>query len=186
MTTSKDKLIIATIEAIYTNGLHSVTTAKIAKEANLSEAMIYKHFGNKDHMIIESFMFIKIELNNFVLSKLTGSRDMRVESYNIWLANLDFFLNNPKYLRVLTQFEHSNYMTDSIKNDCLALIDVLISFFESGISKGIFKNMHIDIATALFFSPILTIAESIIDGRLERSKEVLDLVFHSTLDALTV
>ena len=183
---SKKKLINATIEAIYLNGLSSVTTAKIAKIANLSEAMIYKHFGNKDEMIKDSFMEIKADLNSYVQSKIIPDMDFETKCYNIWLAYVDYFIQNHKNLRVLNQVEHSNYMTDKIRDDYLNRSRTVITFFQSGIEQNIFKPMHIEIAVALFFSPILSIAESIIEKRLDRSEETLNMCYNSTMDALKI
>ncbi len=183
---SKDRLINATIEAIYKNGLHSVTTAKIAKTAKLSEAMIYKHFGNKDEMIIESFMMIKSSLNSYIQSKITPEMDFEATSYNIWLAHVDYFINNYKHLRVLNQVEYSNYMTDKIREECLTLSKSVITFFKNGIKLNIFKDMHIEIAVALFFSPILSISESIIEKRLDRTEDILLMCYESTMDALKI
>ena len=97
---SKDKLISATIEAICENGLHSVTTAKIANKAKLSEAMIYKTFGNKDDMIIASFLEIKKELNNYVISRLDSTMDFESKNYSIWQSHLNYFMGNPQHLIV--------------------------------------------------------------------------------------
>lgn len=183
---SKDRLIEATIEAIYLNGLHSVTTSKIAKQAKLSEAMIYKHFGNKDEMIVISFMNIKLRLNNYIESKIENIMDLNTVTYNVWLAHVDFFINNPTNLRVLNQFEHSNYMTDKISEECLKFSSVIISIFESGIKQGIYKEMHIEVAIALFFSPILSIADSIINKRIIKTEAMLKLLYDSTMLSLKV
>lgn len=184
--TSKERLIDATIEAIYTNGLNSVTTAKIAKQAKLSEAMIYKHFANKDEMIIASFMLIKVELNSYVKSKITKDMNFEITSYIIWLSHVEYFVNNPKKLRVLNQFEHSNYMTDLIREECLVLSRLVMGVFNKGIESNIFKPMHIEVAIALFFSPILSIAESIIENRLPKTEEMLKLMYNSTMAGLKI
>ncbi|MGL1893532.1 MAG: TetR/AcrR family transcriptional regulator [Spirochaetaceae bacterium] len=178
---SKDKLISATIEAIYTNGLNSVTTAKIAKQAKLSEAMIYRHFGNKDEMIIASYMEIKTELNDSVKINLSDEMYFNQTSYSIWLSHVDFFIDNPKKLRVLNQVEHSNLVTDTIRENCLELSQIAISFFEKGIKNNMFKPMHIEVAIALYFSPILSIAESIIRKRIIKSEVMLKQLYDSTM-----
>lgn len=182
--TSKEKLINATIDTIYYEGLNGVTTAKIAKAAGLSEAMIYKTFGNKDKMIVGSFMFIKTELNRYVLSKMSDSADYITQCRNIWYANLDFLVGNKKYLRVISQFEHSSYMTLEVRDECFNLIAAVFEFFKKGISNNFFKNMHYEIAVALFFAPILSIAESIVDKRISRTDENLEIIYNSTMDAM--
>lgn len=179
-------MINATIEALFSNGLHGVTTAKIAKIANLSEAMIYKHFVNKNKMMISAFMNIKAELNCFVESKITPEMDFEAKFYHIWRAHVDYFIQEPKNLTVINQIEHSNFMTDEIRSDCLEMSRSVISFFHRGIEENIFKPMHIEIAIALFFSPILSLAESIIEKRIEGSERMFDLCFQSTRDAFYI
>jgi AcrR family transcriptional regulator len=180
---SRNKLIDATIEAIYLNGLHSVTTSKIAKTAHLSEAMIYRHFGNKDEMILESFLSIKADLNRFVESGISDENNFDRTSHEIWTGHVNYFLNNPPKLSVLNQVEHSNYMTDEIRQNCLSLSEFVIRYFSRGIEQNLFKPMHIEIAIALYFSPLLNIAESIIEKRMENSEENLSLLYTSTMAA---
>lgn len=184
--TSKDKLINATIDTIYSQGLNSVTTAKVAKAAGLSEAMIYKTFGNKDEMIVKSFMHIKVALNSFVLSRMSESADFNEQSRNIWFANIEFLTSNKKYLMVISQFEHSSYMSSEVRGECFRLIEGIFEFFQKGKENNFFKEMHYEIAVALFFAPILSISESIVDGRMEKSKENLEIIYRSTIDAITI
>jgi AcrR family transcriptional regulator len=183
--TSKEKLINATIEVISESGLHSVTTAKIAKKAKLSEAMIYKNFGNKDHMIVESFLKIKKGLNDFVVSRLQGIENFEAQLYALWLGQFDYFVTNKDYLSVLIQFEHSKYMTESIRSSCYETISPLIAYFEKGVKLNMFKPMNIEILNALYFSPILSLAESIVSGRLEKNQEILDFVFEGSMKAIS-
>jgi AcrR family transcriptional regulator len=183
--TSKEKLINATIEVISESGLHSVTTAKIAKKAKLSEAMIYKNFGNKDHMIVESFLKIKKGLNDFVLSRLLGIENFEAQLYALWLGQFDYFVTNKDYLSVLVQFEHSKYMTEGIRSSCYKTISPLVAYFEKGVKLNIFKPMDIEILNALYFAPILSLAESIVSGRLEQNQETLDFVFEGSMKAIS-
>lgn len=181
---SKDRLIKATIKSMYEHGLNSITTSKIAKEAKLSEAMIYKNFGNKDELIIESFMLIKKELNRAIAERMNSEKSFHERCFDIWSAHVDFFTSNKKYLRVLSQFEHSSYMTEEIREKSLSMMSLVISFFQEGIELGKFKNMNIEIAIALFFAPILSISESINENRLEGSDKTLAFIFESTMDSI--
>ena len=182
--TSKQKLLNSTLKVIFENGLNNVTTAKIAKNAKLSEAMIYKLFTNKDKLIIETFLNIKKELNNVVMSKIIDKLSFEAKCYNIWRAHLEFFVINKDKLSVINQIEHSKYMTDSLREKCLIYSNFSISFFNDGIKNNYFKNINIEIAIALFFSPLLSIAESIINKRLDKSEEILKICFLATMDSL--
>lgn len=182
--TSKDKLIEATIEAVYESGLHSVTTAKIAQKAGLSEAMIYKHFGNKDEMITDTFMWIKQRLNKSVTRRWYLEEDFDRKKHHIWYGNVEFLTQHPKMLMYIIHFEHSKYMTDEIRNACLNIITDITDFFADSVDKGLLKPMPIELAIALFFSPILTLSEAIVSRRLEHTEPILTLAFNSTMAAL--
>jgi len=182
---SKERLIQATIEAIYKNGLHSVTTAKIAKIANLSEAMIYKNFDSKDELIVEAFMSIKDALNNAVKVSIDAAKPFMEQCYDVWFTHINFFVENEAYLRVVAQFEQSNHMTEDIRNECLFRIDHILVLFRKGIQFGIFKEMDIEVLNALFFAPILALSDSFIKKRLEMNELTLKIAFDSTMQALS-
>ncbi|MDA3845851.1 MAG: TetR/AcrR family transcriptional regulator [Vallitaleaceae bacterium] len=181
---SKERLIKATVEAIYENGLHSVTTAKIAKKAELSEAMIYKHFGSKDDMIVETFMSIKEALNSAVEASIDTGKSYEAQCYDVWLGHIVFFVEHEAYLRMIAQFEQSNYMTEAIRTTCLVKISTILNLFEKGIELGVFKPAHIEIVSAFFFAPILALSDSFIHKRLVMDEATLKLAFDSTMKAL--
>jgi len=182
---SKEKLIQATIESIYEHDLHSVTTAKIAKKAGLSEAMIYKHFGNKDELIVETFMSIKMRLNLVVEANIDSEKSFEDQCYDVWLGHIKFFVDNEAYLRVIAQFEQSNYMTESLRNACLLKISTILDLFGKGIRLGLFREMDIELVSALFFAPILALSDSFIKKRLDMNEDTLLLAFSATMKALS-
>jgi AcrR family transcriptional regulator len=181
---SRDKLIQAAIEAVYESGLHGVTTAKISMKASLSDAMIYKNFNNKDDLLVAAFLWIKRALNDRILSKLQTCEQFEEKCREVWYGHLDFFTNNPSYLAFIVQFEHSKYMTDELRQDCLSMLSSVIAIFEEGVKKGIFKDMEMPLVSILFFSPMLDLSEAIVQKRVEKSDDVLNLAYESILESL--
>lgn len=49
---TKECLILATIEVIHENGLQGLTTRAVAKKQGISESTIFKHYKNKNELII--------------------------------------------------------------------------------------------------------------------------------------
>jgi hypothetical protein len=76
-------------------------------------------------------------------------------------------------------------MTESIRSSCYETISPLIAYFEKGVKLNMFKPMNIEILNALYFSPILSLAESIVSGRLEKNQEILDFVFEGSMKAIS-
>lgn len=184
--TSKDKLINATIEVVYENGLYNVTTSKISKMASLSEAMIYKIFGSKDELVAESFIWIKGELYKYVDSKSNDQSGIDEQYYAVWLAHIDFFVENEKYLRFFSQFEKSKYMTEEVSQKSYVKVANVIELYEKGVKAGKFKSMDIEILNILFFAPILALSDLIVKGKVSKDKKTLKTTFESIMNALSV
>ncbi|MDA8794060.1 TetR/AcrR family transcriptional regulator, partial [Bacteriovoracaceae bacterium] len=46
----KNEIILAALPVFAEKGLHATTTKEIARKANVSEALLYKHFKSKDEI----------------------------------------------------------------------------------------------------------------------------------------
>ncbi|PRX57175.1 TetR/AcrR family transcriptional regulator [Flagellimonas meridianipacifica] len=51
MTDKQEKILNAALELFAIHGYNAVSTSKIAKEANVSEGLIFRHFGNKKGLL---------------------------------------------------------------------------------------------------------------------------------------
>lgn len=51
MTDKKENILQAALELFATNGYNAVSTSKIAKEAKVSEGLIFRHFQNKKSLV---------------------------------------------------------------------------------------------------------------------------------------
>ncbi len=182
--TSKEKLIEATIDCVWKNGLHSVTTAKIAKVAGLSEAMIYKHFGNKDDLVVESYLWLKKSLYQYVAGQMDPNQEILEQSRTIWFSQFNFFVETPAYLSMLTQIEHSNYLTSDLRSKGEILVEPLFDLYDHGVKQGIFKPLDREVVVALFLPPILTLAEAIINGRMKHDPLMLEQAYECTIKGI--
>lgn len=112
VTTKKEKtmqnIIDSTIKLFASKGYSATTTALIAKEAGVSEAIIFKHFGNKEGLlkeigaiaignIIENISIIPL-MKNIESSKHFPLRDF-IKS--VIKERLDFFEKNVELVKLL-------------------------------------------------------------------------------------
>lgn len=110
--TKKEKtmqnIIDSTIKLFSSKGYNATTTALIAKDAGVSEAIIFKHFGNKENLlkeigalaignIIENISLIPL-IKNIESSRYYPLRDF-IKS--IMLERLDFFEKNAELIKLL-------------------------------------------------------------------------------------
>jgi AcrR family transcriptional regulator len=116
---TKKKIIETAIRMISANGFNATTTAGIAKEAGLSEAIIYKYFRDKQSLlkaiatqaigeIIENLSLIPLRRN------IEESRDFPPREFikSIIIERLQFLDRNHEMLKVLLmeiQYNQSLY-----------------------------------------------------------------------------
>lgn len=51
MTEKQENILLTALELFATQGYHAVSTSKIAKQAGVSEALIFRHFENKEGLL---------------------------------------------------------------------------------------------------------------------------------------
>lgn len=51
MTEKQENIMLTALELFATQGYHAVSTSKIAKQAGVSEALIFRHFENKEGLL---------------------------------------------------------------------------------------------------------------------------------------
>jgi AcrR family transcriptional regulator len=51
MTEKQEKIVQAALQLFAQEGYHATSTSKVAKQAGVSEGLIFRHFGNKDGLL---------------------------------------------------------------------------------------------------------------------------------------
>ena len=117
-------IIDSTIKLFTSKGYSATTTALIAKEAGVSEAIIFKHFGNKEKLlkeigataignIIENISIIPL-MKNIENSKHYPMRDF-IKS--VIKERLNFFEKNAKLIKLLLiEMQYSPNLKEQTSN----------------------------------------------------------------------
>ena len=53
----KESIVLTTIDLIDKYGIHQISTREIAKHQTITEGAIYKHFSNKNDLLLEVLIF---------------------------------------------------------------------------------------------------------------------------------
>lgn len=110
--TKKEKtmqnIIDSTIKLFSSKGYNATTTALIAKDAGVSEAIIFKHFGNKENLLKEiGALAIGNIIENIslipLIKNIESSRHYPLRDFikSIMLERLDFFEKNAELIKLL-------------------------------------------------------------------------------------
>ena len=99
---SRERIIIATIREIEAHGITDFSIRRVAAECEVSCAAPYKHFKNKNTLILEVLRYINCrwaEVQKDVLLLHPG--DYRAMILDLCLANIRFLCENPGFQSVV-------------------------------------------------------------------------------------
>lgn len=97
MTDKKEQILLTALELFANEGYKGVPTSKIAKQAGVSEGLIFKHFTNKEGLL-EAIMSLAIEKMEALLSPIVSENNpkkviektiampfsVKESTYNFW------------------------------------------------------------------------------------------------------
>ncbi len=108
----RDRLIIAGIDEIAERGVSDFSLRRVAAACNTSCAAPYKHFKNKDELILAIIDYINSQwllLKNQILEVF--SSDLQKALTEVCIAYIRFWMTNPNYRTVLSRETH-NFLSD--------------------------------------------------------------------------
>ncbi|MCC4435472.1 TetR/AcrR family transcriptional regulator [Limosilactobacillus reuteri] len=117
MPAGKKKVLITSLKLFANNGFHATTTAKIAKEAGVSEGTIYKYFSSKDDLLAKLLQPILIEIKNNFFSNLDDKTDLPSLIKFIVTDRIHFIEVNFDFIRLIFQEILTGQLTDKSYRD---------------------------------------------------------------------
>ena len=102
----RNRLILAGANEISQHGIADFSLRRVATACNISCAAPYKHFKNKEELILEIIRYINHQwelLRNQVLSLFEN--DMKKQLTEVCVAYVRFWVANPNYRSMLTAAE---------------------------------------------------------------------------------
>jgi len=167
----RERLIQAGITELYEHGIKDFSLRRVALSAQVSCAAPYRHFKDKSDLItkIAEYVGSMRELFSKEIEQAFKS-DVRRRVIELAMANLRFWLANPKFRTVLTECG----MEPRGESGALASFDLSLSraIEEYGVERGVNPLPLIFGARALIYGTVLLIGS----GDMENSSETLALV----------
>lgn len=149
MTEKKKKILEVSIDLFAKNGYSNTSTSQIAKEAEVAEGTIFKHFGSKENLLIRNIIpFILEEIFPEVASNFTDDRlkgdylDFETFIYSIVKDRIEFINSNEKICKiVITEVMYRDYLL----NDLISAIPKeTINSFNTILNKFKESNILVD------------------------------------------
>ena len=103
MPAGKKKVLQTALTLFANNGFHATTTAKIAKQAGVSEGTIYKYFKSKDDLLGKLLEPILFEIKDNFFATIDDSQSLEELVAFIVADRLEFIEVNFAFIRLIIQ-----------------------------------------------------------------------------------
>ncbi|MCC4414725.1 TetR/AcrR family transcriptional regulator [Limosilactobacillus reuteri] len=158
MPAGKKKVLTTALKLFANNGFHATTTAKIAKQAGVSEGTIYKYFSSKDDLLAKLLQPILIEIKNNFFSNLDDKTNLPSLISFIVTDRIHFIEVNFDFIRLIFQEILTGQLTDKSYQDFFSDNDgVLVKLKKL---QGQFPEINPKLTplqlARIFIGPILT------------------------------
>ena len=181
----KRNLLMVTARKLFAqNGFYGTATAKIAKDAGVSNGILFHYFPTKDDLIKAMFFDVKDRIFDYSLSQIYKGATLKESIYTLWLAAVEWNLENPEDFDFILQFENSPYY--SIETEKLhRYVQLNIELAEKGIEQGIFKHLK----PLLVFQVLSSLVDTTVkflrnNPELQVDTEYKNRLFEMTWDAI--
>lgn len=132
----------AALDLLVKKGIHNTPMSEIARAAGTGMGTIYNYFPNKEELINEIYVNIRMQEKDLFLEvDTTHPIKTRFEDYLTVL--IEFFLQQPSYFNFLLQLEASPIITDENRKKGRESVEIVADLLKSGQESRVVKNMEI-------------------------------------------
>jgi len=122
-------------------GFHGTPTIKIAQKAKVSNGTLFHYFKTKDELIIELYITIKNDLNDFLKAQFQDDDSIQGKFQKIFTLGIQWALNNPEkfsYIQLVLSTPNISVIPEPILKEQSKMHKDLI---EDALIKGIIKKI---------------------------------------------
>ncbi|MCR9013868.1 TetR/AcrR family transcriptional regulator [Aquiflexum gelatinilyticum] len=137
------EIIEAAGKLLSNSGMSGLTTKKLAQEMGFSEAAIYRHFENKEAIIIGLLQFLRADMDQRLVAAIKENNTPEAKFKAIFKSQFDFFSENPHFVVAVFSdglLEASEKINQAILHLMQTKISYLMPVILDGQQKGIFTQ----------------------------------------------
>ncbi|MCF8331679.1 MAG: TetR/AcrR family transcriptional regulator [Bacteroidales bacterium] len=112
------EILIFTVKLIENGGISNVTIKNLAKQTNVTEGAIYKHFSGKNEILIKTMEMVRADVMD-VFFKANESADQPMQILkNIFIRQAAFFEKNPAYVIIILSealYKELGFLSETIR-----------------------------------------------------------------------
>ncbi len=143
MTERQEQIILTAIALIAREGYKNLTIKKLASELHLSEAALYRHFVNKEDLLL-SIMHYFEDISRNVLQEIQKTKLNSLEKIHFFIMNrYELFTSNPDLAQVMFSdelFYYDPVFFKQFQKISMNHREVLLNFIEEAQKEGFIQS----------------------------------------------
>ncbi len=186
---SKEKrnaLLKATLSLVNNNGFHDAPMSKIAKMANVSPATIYIYFENKQDLINQLYLELKISYTEQAFKDYAENMPVKKAFELIWYNIADYKLKQVDEAWFLAQCDNTTMVDEVSRQEGLKHLQPLLDLWERGQDEGIIKDVSPYILYAYAINPLAFLMNMQKRDLYKLDKDSLEQAFQAAWDSIRI
>lgn len=131
----RQAILASATELVATLGT-GAATAKIAREAGLSEGTLFNYFASKDELLNQLYLEIKTDLGNALLTSYPSRASVRERSRHVWNNFIDWGAKHPMKRKAMRQLSVSERITEQSRRQGNAAFGDINKMIEESLVDG--------------------------------------------------
>jgi AcrR family transcriptional regulator len=115
MTTRQSEILKEAIKLIAEKGIQGLTIKNLAKSINVTEPAIYRHFENKQQILVGLLSFFSVNKENFLSNVANDKISPIIKLKSIFESRFKYFSKNPAIASVI--FSEELFRNDRLLSD---------------------------------------------------------------------
>jgi AcrR family transcriptional regulator len=148
---TRTKILQAALQLFAKRGYDGTTTKDLAKSAGVAEGTLFRHFASKKAILIEVTTAGWVDILTDLLTELSEMGSYKAIS-NVMRRRMLNMRKNSDLMRVcFVEAQYHPELQESIQAEVIdKMTDVAEAFFETAMSKGIYRQMNPKIVAKVF------------------------------------
>jgi len=173
---NKAKILNAALKLFIKEGFHGTSTAKIAKNAGVSNGTLFYYFRRKEDLISELYMTLKEDYKNYLLKHMGQYKTSKSKIKQLWYSCVQWYLKNQDSIIFFTMFLNSPYIDTLSREEVSRNFKFIFELFQDAIDNEIILNVNLDLIMHYFYSSVRAFTNFVIDDP-DRFEEYKDIAF---------
>lgn len=182
----KKDLMEATLKLVSSHGLEGVSTALIAKEANVGMGTLYRYFESKEELLRSIFASLREEMLLVVMEGIGRSEASIYEQFKSIIKSLaHHYVDHRLEFQFLQKYSDSSYMKDSYLDESAIILEPISHILSSGGTNFKFLDLPVEMIFAMIYGPMIFTLQLAHLEKIELTDERLDTLTQAIWNSIT-